>query len=90
MLRKLRLEIGDLVTLKTSFGQGFAIGRVGEITQNKKEDWKKWGIYGYTIYWSGSDIPSNSGWTITDITSGRLKYLKDKKAIEALFGRKEF
>lgn len=89
MARKLRLEKGDFVTLKLTYGPGFAIGRVYEVYKNPKEDWNRYGIYAYTIHWSGSEIPSKSGWTITDITAGRLKYLKDRKAIEILYGRKE-
>lgn len=89
MLRKLRLDIGDYVILKINYGDGFVLGRVGEISQNEKEKWKEWGIYGYIIYWTGSDIPSNSGWGITDITAGRLTYIKDPKVIKTLYGRKD-
>lgn len=87
MARKLRLEKGDLVLLKTSWGNGFILGRVDEVYQNEKENWSKWGVYGYTIYWQGDDIASNSGWGISDITTNRLKYIKDPKVINTLYGQ---
>lgn len=85
MARKLRLEKGDFVILKIDFDQGFIFGRVDEVYQNDKENWNKWGVYGYTIMWD-SDYPSNSGWTINDILKGRIKYIKNRKALQALYG----
>lgn len=55
----------------------------------QKENWSKWGMYGYTIYWTGSVMPYNSGWSIKDITAGRLTYIKDPKVIKTLYGRKD-
>lgn len=87
MARKLRLERGDFVILKVTHGEGFIFGRVDKVYRNNKEDWSKWGVYGYTIMWD-DDQPSNSGWTITDLLKGRIKYIRNRKALQALYGSK--
>lgn len=89
MARKLRLEKGDYVTLKISYGKGFMVGRVVKRYLLNEDERKQYGVYGYLIQWFDGDEKTNSGWTISDILTGRLKYLKDRTTLDILYGRKD-
>lgn len=85
-MRKLRLEIGDIVMWK---GQGKpCTGVVVLVGQQPIEDWNKWGVYTYTIDWGVNpcDVFPH-GWNIKDLTTGNLKYIKNPGTVEVLYGK---
>lgn len=86
---KRRFEIGDLVTLKVTYGAGFIVGRVIGINYIPKDQQAEYGLYQYTIFWYDGSDAQNSGWSMSDIKVGRLKYLKDLTTLKVLYGRKE-
>lgn len=86
---KRRLEVGDLVTLKVSYGIGIIVGRVATVTDMPKDQVAMYGLYQYGIVWydTAENIATQNGWSISDMKNGRLKYLKDLSVLKVLYGK---
>lgn len=71
--------------LKTTFhNQKFILGEVKEIYLNDTDQWNKFGVYSYGIEFDNIDI-AYYGWTINEITNGRLSYV-NRDTYKILYG----
>lgn len=85
MARKLRLNKGDYVVLRTEYhSEEFFIGIVKEVEMNDRDQWSEFGVYSYGIDFGNTDIDFY-GWTIYELISGRLFYI-DSAIMEVLYG----
>ena len=85
MARKLRFEIGDYVAFKSKRFNNLIIGKICDIEMLKRENWKEWGIYSYSIEWPKGEF-SCGGWTIVDFTRGHLRYIEKPEVLDVLYG----
>jgi len=74
--------------LKSQFEQAQIVGIVIDKFLIPKDENKLYGVYQYKIEWM-EGTASKSGWSIPDITGGRLRYVEKLSTLKVLYGRKD-
>lgn len=88
MARKLRLQVGDYVCLKSRYGHEPIFGKVVQVRRNSKVQMKEFGVFDYVVQFIRDSGPPDiqDGWTIKELSSGRLFYV-DHDTVKVLYGK---